>query len=128
MKNAVVVGISMQLIIGAKFFCVLPLVVFFPKHVIAKFLYAVFAESVWLVVGALVGFFGVFFPSQYRQKHIPALSMIPILTVPACAVLSATVAVFFLRASFTTRVTVCGSFNGVMFLGMTLFVLVTTSE
>ena len=94
----------------------------FPNSFLTKLVHAVLAEVVWLTVGGAVGFLGPFIAAQLRTgRGAQALSFLPIVSVPACALLSAGVAVFFLRSSFETRVAVCGAVNAAMFATLLLF-------
>lgn len=83
--------------------------------ILFKLVYGVFAESVWLCIGASVGVGGLFIASSLRKDNgCQALSIFDFVTVPVCAILSAGVAVFYLGSSVEDRVVACGAFNGVM--------------
>jgi hypothetical protein len=83
--------------------------------ILFKLVYGVFAESVWLCIGASVGIGGLFIAASLRKDNGGrALSFLVLVTAPTCAILSAGVAVFYLGSSVEDRVVTCGAFNGVM--------------
>ncbi len=83
--------------------------------ILFKLVYGVFAESVWLCIGASVGVGGLFIASSLRRDNGGrALSFFILVTAPVCAILSAGFAVSYLGSSVEDRVVACGGFNGGM--------------
>ena len=82
---------------------------------LSKLVYGVFAESVWLCIGASVGIGGLFIAASLRRDNGgQALGFVILVTAPACAILSAGVSLFYLGSSVEDRVVTCGAFNGVI--------------
>jgi hypothetical protein len=88
-----------------------------------KALYAVFAESVWILVGAMVGFFGLYLGVYvahvlgFRGSAGQALSFFPMLTVPAFSMVSGVSAAIqlLLAVPFEMRLKVMLGVNGAGF-------------
>merc|ERR1719231_88197 len=86
--------------------------------------YGLFAETIWLLIGSSVGFFGLFlgvsvapFGSRSRGAG-QALSFMPMITAPLCALISALTAMvmqFYDQSAIAHRVQVCGMVNLGMF-------------
>ena len=58
--------------------------------------YMLMAEAFWVVVGGVVGTYGVFFAAQYSRKtgaDAAAFGFFPMFTGPSCAMISGLVAI-----------------------------------
>ena len=88
-----------------------------------KALYAVLAESVWILVGATVGFFGLYLGVYvanvlgFRGSAGQALSFFPMFTVPVFSIVSGVAAAIqlLLAVPFEMRLKVMLGVNGVGF-------------
>ena len=87
-------------------------------------LYLVFSEAVWFGVGGAMGFIGLFAgchnASYFGYPGTPggvmaALSFMPLITSPLCAVVSALIAAFYSRSPVGVRVPAMLCLNAVMF-------------
>jgi hypothetical protein len=90
---------------------------------VPKLVYGVFAEIVWLFIGAFVGFVGLFIVDSLSKDkadggpmglHGVPLFLCAILSAGVCAILSAGFAEFYLGSSVEDRVVACAAFNVAM--------------
>ncbi|CAE8593234.1 unnamed protein product [Polarella glacialis] len=95
-------------------------------EVICRVLYSIFAQGLWLLLGAVVGFFAPFAGASGGAAVFgsrgggagAALSFIPLLTIPACALVSAGVAFACLVSgqSASNRIKLCAVVNFCLFV------------
>ncbi|CAE8732018.1 unnamed protein product [Polarella glacialis] len=94
-------------------------------EVICRVLYGIFAQGLWLLLGAVVGFFAPFAGVSVGGDAFGArgggagtgLSFVPLLTIPACALVSAGVAFACLVSgqSALNRIKICAVVNSSLF-------------